>query len=164
MPNHAKTLAKIILKKLDGRTQKWLSENSNVSASVISRMMSGERLPDLENLMAIADALGMQPNELLNPVFRADRIGPDEKAYLRERQLAARKNAETQMDRASKTATIEHSRETESQPTNSRLELIRRVLAIPDTEVESLLKTLSVGDFAAGAGISAEPDKSKNNA
>lgn len=71
MPKYAKELSKLIEKKLDGRPQLWLSVHSGVGTSALSRIMAGEGLPNLENLMKIADALGLEPNEILNPIFRS---------------------------------------------------------------------------------------------
>lgn len=72
MDKYSKLLAKIIEKKLNGRKQQWLVHQADVSASVISRLMKGERLPSIENLVKIADALGASTDELLDPVFHRD--------------------------------------------------------------------------------------------
>jgi hypothetical protein len=48
-----------------------------------------------------------------------------------------------------------------SSPSDRRLELIRRVLEMPDGKVESLLKQLGAGEFTVFPN--AAPDKSKDN-
>lgn len=82
MPNYAKQLAKLIEKKLDGRTHQWLADQSGVSRSVLSRTIAGDSLPSLENFVRIAHSLGLTANDLINPTFnlsnsQADSNEPD---------------------------------------------------------------------------------------
>jgi transcriptional regulator with XRE-family HTH domain len=86
--NYAKSLAKVIRENLDGRTQQWLSERTGIKQSAISRLLSGDNLPSLETLMALARGLDIEPNDLLLPVFQPDRDVMREKA-LREMAFPA---------------------------------------------------------------------------
>lgn len=70
MSNYAKSFAKIIEQKLQGRSYRWLALTAGIDTSLISRMMAGNRLPSIENLVKIADVLGVDPSDLINPVFR----------------------------------------------------------------------------------------------
>ena len=49
-----------------GMTQAKLAEKSNLSIDSISRIERGDRAPSLESLEKIAEALGIDPAELLN--------------------------------------------------------------------------------------------------
>ena len=49
-----------------GMTQANLSEKANLSIDSISRIERGNRAPSLESLESIAEALGIDPSELLN--------------------------------------------------------------------------------------------------
>jgi len=49
-----------------GMTQAKLAEKSNLSIDSISRIERGDRAPSLESLEKIAEALGVDPADLLN--------------------------------------------------------------------------------------------------
>ena len=62
-------------------TQAKLSEGADLSVDSISRIERGDRAPSLESLEKIAEALGIDPAELLNfrgKEFRALAEGPPE--------------------------------------------------------------------------------------
>jgi transcriptional regulator with XRE-family HTH domain len=64
-----------------GMTQAKLAEKSNLSIDSISRIERGDRAPSLESLEKIAEALGIDPAELLNfkgKEFKALAEGPQE--------------------------------------------------------------------------------------
>jgi transcriptional regulator with XRE-family HTH domain len=64
-----------------GMTQAKLAEKSNLSIDSISRIERGDRAPSLESLEKIAEALGIDPGELLNfkgKEFKALAEGPPE--------------------------------------------------------------------------------------
>jgi len=64
-----------------GMTQSKLAEKSNLSIDSISRIERGDRAPSLESLEKIAEALGVDPAELLNfkgKEFKALAEGPPE--------------------------------------------------------------------------------------
>lgn len=58
---------KILEKKMDGRTQRWLAAHSNVSQSKLSRILAAQTEPDLSEILGLAKALECQPHELLMP-------------------------------------------------------------------------------------------------
>ena len=53
-------------------TQAKLAERADLSVDLISRIERGDRAPSLESLEKIAEALGIDPGELLN--FKAEGI------------------------------------------------------------------------------------------
>jgi transcriptional regulator with XRE-family HTH domain len=64
-----------------GMTQAKLAEGSDLSVDSISRIERGDRAPSLESLEKIAEALGIDPGELLNfkgKEFKALAEGPPE--------------------------------------------------------------------------------------
>ena len=60
-------------RELTGRGQSDVAVEAGISPSTLSRIESGDRRPTLEQLIAIAWALGVQPAPLLNPVTRRGR-------------------------------------------------------------------------------------------
>lgn len=67
-------LHELLGKRGPDATQAWLSERSGVDRSLISRLMSGDRLPTTETLTCIAPALEVTVEQLVGGTDAADRL------------------------------------------------------------------------------------------
>lgn len=77
----AKTLGENLREHLTshGISQKWVAEKMNTTTATVSRYVSGDRVPGLESLVELAQALGVSVDYLLGieqPVSKP-RIPPD---------------------------------------------------------------------------------------
>lgn len=94
--NHAEALAKVIEEILDGRPQKWLSDASGLTTAKISRLMNAEHEPNISDLIALAGALKIKPDEMLRltlfpqglPPPMTGEISPEHKLHREENEKA----------------------------------------------------------------------------
>ena len=63
-------LHELLGKRGPDATQAWLSERSGVDRSLISRLMSGDRLPTAETLICIAPALEVTVEQLVGGEYK----------------------------------------------------------------------------------------------
>ncbi len=57
-----------------GRSQAWLVETAQLSSSVVSRLVRGDRLPTFEHVAAMAPALGVTVDALVAGTDAAQKI------------------------------------------------------------------------------------------
>lgn len=62
-----------------GISQKWLAEKMNTTTATVSRYVSGDRVPSVESLVDLAQALGVSVDYLLGvePPAPKNRVAPD---------------------------------------------------------------------------------------
>lgn len=62
-----------------GITQKWVAEQLNTTTATVSRYVSGDRVPSVENLVDLAQVLNVSVDYLLgtNPPVVKPRMAPD---------------------------------------------------------------------------------------
>lgn len=63
--NDLQKLGNLIAERLGGRSQSWLSRQSGVDQSTISRLIRGKNIPTPETLEAIGRVLGLEPVYLM---------------------------------------------------------------------------------------------------
>ena len=55
-----KKLHEVIVEKMDGRTNRWLSRKTLIAESEISRILSGRLTPTEKQIVKINEALGLE--------------------------------------------------------------------------------------------------------
>lgn len=55
-----KKLHEVIVEKMDGRTNRWLSRKTLIAESEISRILSGRLTPTEKQVVKINEALGLE--------------------------------------------------------------------------------------------------------
>ena len=56
-----KLFHEVVIEKMDGRTNRWLHEKTNIAESEISRILNGKLIPSETQVKKINAALGIEP-------------------------------------------------------------------------------------------------------
>lgn len=140
MNKHLKTFVNLIKEKMDGRTDLWLSQNTGISQSKISRLMRLEAEPSIDDLQEIAKALKCSPHELLDAY--SDYLGKVTDDTLAEVKLMNQELAKSPYVQRKPLKKSDRENKEQVFSTSSREELFTELVAILITMNESELSSI----------------------